>query len=132
MKVMVVKTVYILLLVFCVTSCQHKEEVTLELQVPGTYIGLAPCTHCNGVFSGIIFEKDKTVRFFSSPEQQNTTLEKGIWTIKDSLIQVIMRNDTFYYRSAVPDSIISLYRNRQNPVKLIESYTLKKYLQNGK
>lgn len=125
---MVAKTVYILLLVFCVTSCQHKEEVTLELQVPGTYIGLAPCIHCNGVFSGITFEKDKTVKFFSSPEQQSATSEKGIWSIKDSLIQVIMRSDTFYYRSAVPDSIISLYRNRQNPAELIESYTLKRYL----
>ncbi len=129
---MCLKTIYIFLLIFYLTSCQHKEEVALELQVPGTYIGLAPCTHCNGVFSGIIFEKDKTVKFFSSPEQQNTTLEKGIWTIKDSLIQVIMRSDTFYYRSAVPDSIISLYRNRQNPAELIESYTLKKYLQNDK
>ena len=126
---MSLKTIYISLLILNITSCQHKKEATLELQVPGTYIGLAPCTHCNGVFSGITFEKDKTVRFFSSPELQNTTSEKGTWIIKNSLIQVIMRSDTFYYRSAVPDSIISLYRDRLNPVKLIESYTLKRYLQ---
>ena len=129
---MVARNVCILLLVFCVTSCQHPAEVTLELQVPGTYIGLAPCTHCYGVFSGITFEKDNTVKFFSSQELQNTTSERGIWGIRDSLIQVIMRNDTFYYRPALPDSIISLYRNRQNPTALRESYTLKRYLQNSK
>lgn len=126
------KTVYILLLVLCITSCLQKKEVALELQISGTYIGLVPCAHCNGIFSGITFEKDKTVKFFSSPEQQNATSEKGIWGIKDSLIQVIMRSDTFYYRPALPDSIISLYRNRQNPAELIESYTLKRYLQNNK
>lgn len=126
---MVPKTVYILLLVFCTTSCQHREEIASELQLPGTYIGLAPCTHCKGVFSGITFEKDKTVKFFSSPEQQNVISEKGIWVVKDSLIQVIMRSDTFYYRPSLPDSIVSLYRNRQNPAELIESYTLKRYLQ---
>lgn len=126
---MVSKTIYLLLVVLCITSCQHKEEVALELQLHGTYIGLAPCTHCKGVFSGMTFEKNKTVKFFSSSEHQNATSEKGVWVIKDSLIQVIMRGDTFYYRPSLPDSVIALYRNRQNPAELIESYTLRRYLQ---
>lgn len=129
---MKVKTICVFLLILYVTSCRHKAAAVLDLQVPGTYIGLAPCAHCNGIFSGITFEKDKTVKFFSSPELQNATSEGGIWSLKDSLIQVIMRSDTFYYRPALPDSIISLYRDRQNPRELRESYTLKRYLQNSK
>lgn len=129
---MSLKTVYISLLILSIASCQHKEEAMFERLLPGTYIGLAPCGNCSGVFSGITFEKDKTVAFFSSPELQNAPLEKGVWAVKDTLIQVIMRRDTFYYRPALPDSIISFYRSRQNPEKLIASYTLKRYLQSSK
>lgn len=126
---MMLKTLYILLLILCVTSCRQNEETMLKSQLPGTYIGLAPCAHCDGVFSGITFEKDGTVWFYSSPDQQKATSQKGCWNIANSLVCVIMRSDTFYYRPALPDSIISLYRDRQNPKEFIESYTLKKYLQ---
>lgn len=123
------KILYILLLILCMTSCRLKEETMLKSQLPGTYIGLAPCADCDGAFSGITFEEDGTVWFYSSPNQQKVTSQKGCWDIKNSLVYVIMRSDTFYYRPALPDSIISLYRDRRNPKELIESYTLKKYLQ---
>lgn len=125
---MLSKTLYVLLLMLSMASCRQKEHRMLNLQLSGTYIGLAPCSHCNGVFSGVEFGHDGTAWFFSSPRQQKEISQKGSWEIKDSLIQVIMRSDTFYYRPLLPDSIISLYRNRQNPEKFIASYTLRKYL----
>lgn len=126
---MLSKTLYVLLLMLSMASCRQKEHSTLKLQLSGIYIGLAPCSHCKGVFSGVEFERDGTAWFFSSPRQQKATAQKGHWEMKDSLIRVIMRSDTFYYRPLLPDSILSLYRNRQHPEQFIESYTLRKYLQ---
>lgn len=120
------RTVYLLLMMLVIVSCRNR-ELPHDTEPQGVYVGLAPCTHCRGVYSKVVFEQDGTVKIFSSEEQSEAMAQKGKWILEGSLIKVALGRDTLMYRSALPDSIISLYRDRQNPLNYIESYVLKKH-----
>ena len=107
-------------------SCESDRK-TLPQQLPGEYIGTAPCPHCRGVYSKIAFSEDRTVKLTSDPEDFHFLKGRsGQWQICDSIVKVSIGKDTLYYKVRSSCEIITLYRDRANPCLFKEGYSLYK------
>lgn len=107
-------------------SC-HPERVNLQAQLPGSYVGSTPCSHCRGVYSKVIFLEDGTARMTTERDDKEALLGRaGKWVMQDSIVQIDMGRDTLYFRWVSSLQLMSLYKDCTHSSEMTEGYSLYK------
>lgn len=107
-------------------SCDIHVKPLKEL-LPGSYVGVAPCSNCRGVYTKVIFCEDGTARFTTDAEDENALRgRRGQWIVQDSIIMVDASRDTFYFRQVSSCEIKAIYIDRNNPLRSVDGYSLYK------
>lgn len=128
MKVMKIASsiVRILFTIVFLCSCSTNVEPMKQF-LPGTYVGVAPCSNCRGVYTKVIFCEDGTARLTTDSEDKEVLRgRQGQWVMHDSIIRIDAFRDTFYFRQISSHEIKTIYIDKNNSIHPVDGYSLYK------